>query len=95
LGNIGRSISPQAKNVQGLGNKTSSREKISLRDRSSSQAGSQIGIQARPSTSMVKLATHAFIVAFKKEIVLSYLLNTGYVGTYEPNYKLLYNKQQE
>lgn len=44
---------------------------------------------------MIKLATHVFVVAFKKEIVLSYLLNTGYVGTYEPNYKLLYNKQQE
>ena len=32
---------------------------------------------------------------YRKEIILSYLLNTGYIGTYEPNYKLLYNKKNE
>lgn len=42
-----------------------------------------------------KLATHVYIVDYKKEVVLSYLLNTGYVGTYEPTYKLLYNKRDE
>lgn len=29
-----------------------------------------------------KLATHVYILDYKKEIILSYLLNTGYVGTY-------------
>lgn len=39
--------------------------------------------------------THIFIIDFKREIILSYILNTGYIGTYEPTYKLLYNKKDE
>lgn len=40
-----------------------------------------------------KFVTHTYIVEYKKEIILSYLLNNGYIGTYEPTYKLIYNKK--
>jgi len=42
-----------------------------------------------------KFAPYIYILQYKKEIVLSYLLNTGYIGTYEQNYKLLYNKLEK
>jgi len=42
-----------------------------------------------------KFAPYVYILQYKKEIVLSYLLNTGYIGTYEQNYKLLYNKLEK
>jgi hypothetical protein len=42
-----------------------------------------------------KFTPYVYILQYKKEIVLSYLLNTGYIGTYEHNYKLLYNKLEK
>ena len=44
---------------------------------------------------MLKMATYVYILEYKREIISSYLLNTGYIGTYEPNYKILYNKREE
>jgi hypothetical protein len=42
-----------------------------------------------------KFAPYVYILQYKKEIVLSYVLNTGYIGTYEQTYKLLYNKHEK
>jgi len=36
-----------------------------------------------------------YVLDFKREVVLSYIMNTGYIGTYESNYKLLYNKNDK
>ena len=41
------------------------------------------------------LIQNVMIVEYRREIISSYLLNTGYVGTYEPTYKLLYNRREE
>ena len=72
----------------------SSKEKISLRDRIFSNISPPTEGE-KIKENLPKLATYIYISDFKKEIVLSYQLNTGYVGTYEPNYKLLYNKRNE
>ena len=89
---IGRNTSPQAKNLRPQSNLApdSSREKISLRDRANSHS-SQVG-QIR--SSAYKFTNIVFILSFKRDIVFSYLMNTGYIGTYEPGYKLLFNKTQ-
>jgi hypothetical protein len=42
-----------------------------------------------------KFSSYVYILQYKKEIVLSYLLNTGYIGTYEQNYRLLFNKLEK
>lgn len=98
LGNISRNISPLSKNMQAhtFSNThcASSKEKISLRDRIFSNISPPTEGE-KIKENLPKLATYIYISDFKKEIVLSYQLNTGYVGTYEPNYKLLYNKRNE
>jgi len=88
---IGRSSSPQTRNPNPFGTNSVSKEKISLRDRSNTHSTNS-GLQVKQP--VAKLASHVYVVSFKKEIVMSYMLNTGYVGTYEPSYKLLYNKRQ-
>jgi hypothetical protein len=87
LANIGRNTSPQVHKTGNYFSNTSSREKISLRDRAFTQSSTEI-------KEVTKHSAHAYIIAFKREIVLSYLLNTGYIGIYEPTYKLLFNKNQ-
>jgi hypothetical protein len=60
---------------------TNSNHKVSVRERAHTQV-----------TTDAKHSSHTYILTFKREIVMSYLLSTGYVGIYEPNYKLLFNK---
>jgi hypothetical protein len=90
LASIGRNSSPQAR-LQGhnfsSANSATSREKVSLRERAQTQAGSDKEPQLRPSTQV-------YILSFKREIVLSYILSSGYIGIYEPTYKLLFHKGQ-
>jgi hypothetical protein len=64
---------------------------VSLRERAITQAvtTSQPSQQLTASSFQV----YAYIAAYRKEIVMSYIMNTGYVGTYEPNYKLLFNSR--
>lgn len=41
------------------------------------------------------LVKYPYVLDFKREVVLSYILNTGYIGTYESHYKLMYNKNDK
>jgi hypothetical protein len=86
LANIGRNSSPQAR-LQGhnFSTNAASREKVSLRDRALTQATE--AKESRP-------PSQVYILSFKREVVLSYLLSSGYIGTYEPTYKLLFNRLQ-
>lgn len=46
-------------------------------------------------TAETQLVKFPYVLDFKREVVLSYIMNTGYIGTYESNYKLLYNKNDK
>ncbi len=46
-------------------------------------------------TAETQLVKFPYVIDFKREVVLSYIMNTGYIGTYEANYKLLYNKNDK
>lgn len=38
--------------------------------------------ETKTSEQIIKFSSHTYIILFKKEIVLSYILNTGYIGIY-------------
>jgi len=98
LSHISRSISPQSRLVHPKtfnGNSSLSRDKFSLKDRAISMRTGGTPREKMMRENPPKLANYVYILEYKREIVSSYLLNTGYVGTYEPNYKLLYNKKDE
>ena len=33
-----------------------------------------------------------YVLEYRQDVVWNYILSNGYVGTYEPNYKIIFNK---
>lgn len=88
LTELGRSSSPQNKTIQPRLNRSSnnlSRSKgkeISLRPRSSIQ-------EKLPQK---KQMGFVYVLSYRQDVVWNYILSNGYIGTYETNYKVLFNK---
>jgi len=100
LASIGRSTSNSSRIMNNLETSARSLNK----NNSLVMSSSSRNLPSRPSSSYIStmnepqkkvettVVKYPYVLDFKREVVMSYVMNTGYIGTYETHYKLLYNK---
>ena len=72
-----------------------SKDYISARESSLSKSALSKSSTTLNNSSILKLKKDVYVSSYKIEVVICYSLTNGMIGTYEPNYKLLFSKKQK
>ena len=91
LTELGRSSSPQTKVFQSRLNRSNNSSRSKSKDIFRAQSTSMYEKEDKIEKKKKELG-FVYVLDFREDVVWNYILSNGYIGTYEPNYKTLFNR---